>query len=560
MSIPGPRFEIAIMSDASTPLPPSIASIVRGWPRPLQAAWLAVVLATGVFVYALARYWLAGVDTWDRLLIVFGSFWAWNRMRLPLASMASRPQPWMGLPLVAIGFAVLAPLWYALAQVGPRPVLLWLLYGSALAALVGMTLVHFGWSMVNAIRFPLFFVALALPIPARINAPLQAQLQNWTTTLAHNGLHYWGFDVAREGFVLRLPHGDLGVVEACSGIRSVTALTAIAVFLAHLRGFRLGRGILTVALAIPIIVFVNGVRVFLTGLLQEYVGREMVLGWRHEALGFALIFVGLGLIVWMTKLLEPKSTPDPTPVEPPLPSRTLSLTGAWCAVAIAVIGLTGGVYALSRPSVARTAVPDGNAPIDQIPMKLGDWEATDLPVDPEIQHTLQYNKVVFRRYRNRLGYEVVIWVIYWTTANAVAGGYHHPDHCMPNHGSTIEVKRTIDLISPGGRTIPVTYREFRNGKNRSIVQYWTQEGRYFWNDDDEHNAADSLMSPFRWIAKRIGERPADAADDRIVVLIGTSLWGDGSGPRTAMTEFSGGLADELYRVCPWADPGSAKRE
>lgn len=547
------------MSDESTPVPSPIASIIRGWPRPLQAAWLADAVVAGVFIAALARYWLAGVDTWDRLLIVFGSLWAWNRIRPVLVSIPAQPQPWLGLPFVVVGFAALAPLWYALAQVGPRPVLLWLLYGSALATIVGTTFIHFGWKMLNAVRFPLFFVVLALPIPARINAPLQAQLQDWTTTLAYNGLHYWGFDVAREGFVLRLPHGDLGVVEACSGIRSVTALTAIAVFLANLRGFRFGRSILTVALAIPIIVFVNGVRVFLTGLLQEYVGREMVQGWKHEALGVVLIFVGLGLIVWMTKLLEPRTTSTQVPFEPS-PSRAPSLTGTWCAVAVAFIGLAGGIYGLSRPSVARTAVPDGNAPIDQIPMKIGDWEATDLPVDPEIRDTLQYNQVVFRRYRNRFGYEMIVWVIYWTTANAVAGGYHHPDHCMPNHGSTIEVKKTIDLVSPGGRTIPVTYREFRNGKNRSIVQYWTQEGRYLWNDEDERNAADSLMSPFRWIAKRTGERSADAADDRIVVLIGTPLWGDGSGPRSAMTEFSGNLADELYRVCPWADPGPAKRE
>lgn len=548
------------MSDETNPEPPPIARLVRDWPRPLQGAWLAVALAVGVFVYALSRYWLTGVDTWDRLLIVFGSFWAWNRMRLSLASIPSRPQPWLGLPFVTVGLFVLAPMWYALAQVGPRPVLLWLLYASALAALVGMTLVHFGWRTLNAIRFPLFFAALALPIPSRINTPLQAQLQNWTTTLAHNGLHYWGFDVAREGFVLRLPHGDLGVVEACSGIRSVTALTAIAVFLAHLRGFRLGRGILTVALAIPIIVFVNGVRVFLTGLLQEYVGRDMVLGWKHEALGFALIFVGLGLIVWMTKLLEPKTPAAAAVADSSPPAFLPSPFASWCAATIAAIGLAGGLYGLSQPSVARTAVPDGNAPIDQIPMKLGDWEATDLPVDPEIEKTLQFNRVVFRRYRNRLGYEVVVWVIYWTTANAVAGGYHHPDHCMPNHGSTIDVRKSVDLISPGGRTIPVTYREFRNGKNRTIVQYWTQEGRYLWNDDDERNAADSLMSPFRWIAKRTGSRPADAADDRIVVLMGTSLWGDGTGPRTAMTEFSGTFIDELYRVCPWADPGTAKRE
>ena len=549
------------------PIAPPLATVVGAWPRPFQVAWVVAGVVVGVFVYALASYWLDGVDTADRLLIVLAAGWTWNRMRGDVAALPSRPLPALGVPLVALGCLVVAPPWYVISQLGARPVLLWVLYASAVAVIGGMTLAQFGWRTLNAVRFPLFFVLLALPIPSRINGPIQGVLQDWTTTFAHQGLLTWGFTCAREGFVLRLPHGDLGVVEACSGIRSVTALTAIAVFLAHLRGFGLVRGVLTVALAVPVIVFVNGCRVFLTGLLQEYLGREAILGWKHEALGFALVFVGLGLVVLVTKVLAGKEAPAPVegdvaPTPGPVPAATsvpASPLVGWVLAVVAAIGVAPGIYALTRPAVARSAIPDGLAGIDQVPMTIGDWTARDLPIDDEIPQILGYNQCTFRAYRNKLGYETYVWVIYWSTSKSVKS-YHHPDICMPNRGSDPLAKAELTHTSPGGRTLPLSFREFqrRNVGDKQLLVYWTQEGRTIWTPADEAEARDQFRYPFTWIAKRTGERPADAFDDRIVVLIGTPSWGNGDGPKAALLEFSGRLADELYRVCPWADPGVAK--
>lgn len=542
------------------PTAPPLTTVVGSWPRPYRAAWAGVAAVVGVFLYALASYWLDGVDTSDRLLIVLAAGWAWNRMRGDVATIPSAPLPAVGLPLAVAGFFVVAPPWFAFAQIGAKPVLLWILYASALAAVGGLTLSQFGWRTLNAVRFPLFFVALALPIPSRINNPIQGVLQDWTTTFAFQGFLAWGFPCVREGFVMRLPHGDLGVVEACSGIRSVTALTAIAVFLAHLRGFGLVRGTITVLLAVPIIVFVNGCRVFLTGMLQEYVGREAILGWKHEALGFALVFIGLGLIVLLTKLLAGREAPaeaetaaEPAPVASgPAPSKA----AGWALAAVAAVGVGFGAFAISRPSVARSAVPDGKAPIDQIPMTLGEWTARDLPIDEDIPGVLRYNACTFRAYRNKLGYESYVWVIYWSTAKAVKD-YHHPDVCMPNRGSDPLAKSELTLATPGGRSLPLAFREFqqRNAGHKQILLYWTQEGRTFWTPADEAEAQQQFSYPFKWIAKRTGTRPADEFDDRIVVLIGTPSWGQGDGPKAALLDFSGRLADELYRVCPWADPG-----
>src|SRR5438045_3953571 len=111
--------------------------------------------------------------------------------------------------------------------------------------------------------------------------------------------------------MLRLPSGDLGVVEACSGVRSVSALTAIAVFVAYWRGLGLVRGAVLLVLSLGVIVVSNAVRVIVCGLLMENVGRWTIEGWYHEALCISVVLLGLLLIVVISGRLVRRGTrPD----------------------------------------------------------------------------------------------------------------------------------------------------------------------------------------------------------------------------------------------------------
>ena len=130
---------------------------------------------------------------------------------------------------------------------------------------------------------------------------------------------------------------------------------------------------------------------------------------------------------------------------------------------------------------------------------------------------------------------------------------------MPNHGNELVEYDETSTVTKDGRKIPITYREFSKGKERQLIAYWTQEGRDFWTPEDDR-AAFNMTFPFRWIAKRMGERPNDASDDRIVVLIGTKTWGTNAVPKQSLLTIAGDMADELYRVCPWADPGRANEK
>jgi exosortase len=559
-----------------TPLPgPTWRSIVAAWPLPYRLAWAGVAIVTAAFLYVTAIYWadleqstinrlirngeigtLLGApfksDNWDRVVVLAGCLWCWAQLMPKLNALPVRPMPIVGLPLLLVGCAALVPVGFCYGQIGARHVLIWMAWGSTVAILAGAILTHFGWPRLSALRFVFFFSIIALPIPGRINSRLQDVLQEITTSLAYWGLKLTGHTVVKEGFVLHLPAGDLGVVEACCGIRSLTSLVAIAAFMAFLKKFSPLRGALLLSLSIPVIILVNGLRVLLTGVLQESVGREWAAGWRHELVGYVMVGLGLALIVGLARVISPPDSPDGEPeATDTQPGRHPSIIVGWLTAFLVTVSLAATAFAWWQPSVGKSALPDGTPAIAGLPKTLGEWTGEDLPIDPELTNALRYNEAIFRRYRNRLGFDMTVWVMYWSTAKAVKG-YHHPDQCMPNHGQQIAYKDQRLLKSPSGSTVPITYREFTSPRaGRSRVIYWTQEGRYFWTPDDE-TAAFHMTYPFRWIERRLGPRAADEFDDRLIVLIGTPVAGDKDG--TLANDFAGRLADGLYETCPWAKP------
>src|SRR5262249_29296677 len=223
----------------------------------LASFWPFLPLAIGATATlgAVGFYWGASEELLNRALIAVASIFLLYRSRSALvannADGFSRAVGVAGL----VGGLVPIPLgWFVLVQVGPRPVVLWWLTCGWLAATGGMVLAQNGWRSLWRLAFPLLFLLFALPMPQRYAGPLQSFLQEWVTTLAALALRMLGYDCERRGFVLHLPSGNLGVVEACSGIRSVTALTAVAALIAYWRAMGLVRGAIYVVLSLPVII------------------------------------------------------------------------------------------------------------------------------------------------------------------------------------------------------------------------------------------------------------------------------------------------------------------
>jgi exosortase len=149
---------------------------------------------------------------------------------------------------------------------------------------------------------PFVLAGLSIPLPELVTQALALPLQFKASQMGAALLKLRNIPVLLTGNVIRLPGHELFVTEACSGLRSLTALLSLAVLMGGLMLRLPITRILLVALAIPIAIVINGVRVFFTGFLVFFVDPRMGEGFMHITEGWLLFLVSLtciGTLAWL---------------------------------------------------------------------------------------------------------------------------------------------------------------------------------------------------------------------------------------------------------------------
>jgi exosortase len=278
LSLPMP-----IESQTGSAVSPSALTL---WHR--TAFWRACVLAACVLlIYApvlihLAQQWWDEPDYSHGFLVpLFSAYVLWRR-RDDLRKIAPRPS-WTGMAILCASLAVLF--------IGTLGAELFLQRISMLGVLGGLIVWFWGWRMMRATAFPLLFLLLMIPLPGVIYYQIVFPLQILASRLATWTLHRLNlFPVLREGNVIVLPSTRLEVAEACSGLRSLFSLMAIAAMYAYLaEKNNLTRWILCL-LVFPIAVAGNAGRVVFAAISAELGGASAVEGWSHLLSGLFLFF------------------------------------------------------------------------------------------------------------------------------------------------------------------------------------------------------------------------------------------------------------------------------
>lgn len=195
---------------------------------------------------------------------------------------------------------------------------------SMLLAGVGLVLFFRGWRQLLHWWLPILLLGLSIPIPAVLTTslalPLQLMASKWGAAL----LQARHVPVILAGNIIRLPGRDLFVTEACSGLRSLTALLALGVLVGGLWLRHPLSRILLVTLAIPVAMAVNAFRVFLTGFLVHWVDPALGEGFMHLSEGwllFVIAFLILGGFTWAVGAVERRLLgPASPPAEPASPA------------------------------------------------------------------------------------------------------------------------------------------------------------------------------------------------------------------------------------------------
>jgi|KBSSwiStaDraftv2_1062776.scaffolds.fasta_scaffold09147_4 exosortase len=210
-----------------------------------------------------------------------------------------KPQRALGLTLLVI--AVLIRCAAGLAAE------LFTMRASVIMALGAITIYQFGFRQLLHWWLPFALLCLSIPLPELVTQALALPLQFKASQMGAALLEMRNVPVRLSGNVILLPGRQLFVTEACSGLRSLTALLSMAVLLGALMLKTPVSRVALVLLAIPVAIVINGIRVFLTGFLVFFVSPAFGEGFMHVSEGWLLFLVSLAVLAaftWVGGLVE----------------------------------------------------------------------------------------------------------------------------------------------------------------------------------------------------------------------------------------------------------------
>lgn len=229
-------------------------------------------------------------------LIIVASLWLVWQSREQLRAVHLSPAPALGWTCLLLGLSLM---FLARTQdVLPAEAF------SIIPVIIGCVLLSAGWSALRILAFPIGFLLFAVPVPDWMidaaTVPLKVFISDSVTRI----LYAAGFPIAQNGVMIMIGSYQLLVKDACSGMNSIFALSAIGVFYAYaFRWKEKIRSLLLLASIIPITILANFIRVLTLVLIAYYGGPDLLEGMIHDLTGIGLFLVAVILLFALDSFL-----------------------------------------------------------------------------------------------------------------------------------------------------------------------------------------------------------------------------------------------------------------
>ena len=229
--------------------------------------------------------------------LIAAAAWFALGQREALRSTIFKPAPWLGWPVLLIGAAIF--------YVGRSQEILVFETGSIIPILAGLVLIAGGWPALRRLLFPIGLLIFAVPPPGwlmdAVTLPLKAMISDVVTRM----LYWFGYPIAQNGVVIMIGPYQLLVKDACAGMNSIFALSAIGVIYIYIMEYQSRWRNLVILLSIlPITIAANFVRVILLVLIAYHFGSAAVEGFVHDVTGVLLFAVAFAILVGFDGILS----------------------------------------------------------------------------------------------------------------------------------------------------------------------------------------------------------------------------------------------------------------
>ena len=164
--------------------------------------------------------------------------------------------------------------------------------------LIALTLCVFGWKTAKQTLFPFLFLLFCVPLHSFLDV-ITIHLRLFAVGTAYELLRGLGVDVLRQGTMLASSTGSftIDVADPCSGLRSLFAMLALTAGYAYFtQPTWIRRGVLF-ALAVPIAVFGNIVRIFSIVAVAASCSPTFATGFYHDYSGYVVFLVSIFFMV-----------------------------------------------------------------------------------------------------------------------------------------------------------------------------------------------------------------------------------------------------------------------
>lgn len=195
---------------------------------------------------------------------------------------------WAGVALLAAGVGL-----RCLSTYYPSHVLE---MDSFVPAVMGVFLLVGGWKMIRWAGPAIAFLIFMFPLPGFLDSRLLGPLQKVATLSSTYLLQTMGIPSYSEGNRIVIGEVELGVVEACSGLRMLTIFAALAVAITLVTERPLWERVVIILSAVPIALASNIIRITVTALLYLTVGPDLVERVFHDLDGLFMVPLALGLL------------------------------------------------------------------------------------------------------------------------------------------------------------------------------------------------------------------------------------------------------------------------
>lgn len=389
---------------------------------------------------------------------------------------------WAGLAVLLVGFLLfVAGTLSAIFEISQFGMIL-CIWGLVLAAV--------GYRGVMVLRAPLIYLLFMMPLPQFLQTQLTAGLQLLSSQIGVAVIRAAGYSVYLEGNVIDLGSYQLQVAEACSGMRYMFPLMSFGFLCAVLMRGRWWQRVILFVSTVPITILMNSLRIGIIGILVNNFGIEQAEGFLHDFEGWVIfmscVVILFGQIAIFARIekqkflqifgLDVPEVPDLMRLVFRARPNAKVLVGTLMVVAVAIAAST-----YTRPPLL---IPV-HAPLQTFPLRIGEWEGRDSPIDSQTLAALalsDYASAVYVRPVESV--PVGLWIAYYDTQTQ-GSSVHSPRACLPGGGWRMESinEYTVPDVRADSGPLRVNRAVIAMGEERQLVYYWfAQRGRNVTNE------------------------------------------------------------------------------